>query len=206
MKNILLIIGTAARGISGLPTAFAGDKVSDYVTDSNGKVAKDGSGDCVRQKNKTTVKLEECGYKVEVIAKKTPAQTEVMVVEETVVLEKVVIQNLQFAFDSAALTDTDKGILDEAVQRLTPYKDAFRNQTSHVEIKGYTDTSGPEDYNMKLSQRRADAVADYLANSLGADRSRMQVTGMGEADPVADNSTREGRILNRRVEVNVIQD
>ncbi|HBE92089.1 MAG TPA: hypothetical protein DDW55_06005, partial [Gammaproteobacteria bacterium] len=73
------------------------------------------------------------------------------------------------------------------------------------EIKGYTDTSGPEAYNMKLSERRANAVADYLATNLGIDRSRMAVSGMGEADPVADNSTREGRIANRRVEVNIIK-
>ena len=207
MKTRTTILATAvALSMTGFAPVHAGDKVNDYVTDGSGKIVRDGSGDCVRQTSKTTVKLEECGYKVEVVAKKTPMQAEVSVVKEKVVLERVVIQNLQFAFDSAALTDADKGIHNTAVDQLTPYKESFRNQTSYVEIKGYTESSGPEDYNMKLSQRRADSVADYLTNALGADRSRMKVMGMGEANPVADNSTREGRILNRRVEVEVIQN
>ncbi len=191
--------------ISTIAPAQADEMVNNYVRSSDGTVVRDGSGDCVRTIDMTDVLLEECGYAQKIVVEKTPEATTVKVVEKEVVLQKVVIPNLQFAFDSAELTGDSKAILDKAVTDLTPYKESFRAQTSHADIKGYTDTSGPEDYNLKLSERRANSVADYLAAELGADRSRMMVTGMGEADPVADNNTREGRILNRRVEVNIIK-
>jgi OmpA-OmpF porin, OOP family len=191
--------------ISGIGAVQAEDKVSNYLKSGNGTVVKDSSGDCVRTSGKTDVLLEECGYKAEIIVEKTPEATTVMVVEKEVVLVKVVIPNLQFAFDSAVLTDGSKAILEKAVVDLTPYKESMRSGTSGSNIVGYTDTSGPEDYNQKLSERRAHAVADYLASNLGVEKSRMTVSGMGEADPVADNSTREGRIANRRVEVNIIK-
>ena len=117
----------------------------------------------------------------------------------------VIINNLQFAFDSAVLTDGDKAILDNAYTRLTTYKELFRAKTSHIDVTGFTDSTGPEDYNQGLSERRANSVADYMA-SKGTPRESMIVKGMGEANPVADNSTREGRALNRRVELNVIKD
>jgi OOP family OmpA-OmpF porin len=79
------------------------------------------------------------------------------------------------------------------------------NQTTHITVTGHTDSTGPEAYNQKLSERRANAVADYMANSLGVDRMRMKVSGMGESSPVADNATREGRAKNRRTEIDVIQ-
>ena len=191
--------------LSGVGVSQAGDMVNDYVRSSDGTVVKDGSGDCVRVSDMTDVRLEECGYAAEIVVEKTPEATTVKVVEKEVVLAKVVIPNLQFDFDSAALTDASKAILEKAVVDLTPYKESMRAGTSGSVIKGYTDTSGPEAYNLKLSERRANAVADYLANNLGVDRSRMSVSGMGEADPVADNSTRAGRIKNRRVEVNIIK-
>lgn len=189
--------------LSSIATAQAGDMVNNYVRSGDGTVVKDGSGNCVRTTDKTDVKLEECGYMVEVT--KAPEATTVKTVEKEVVLAQVVIPNLQFAFDSAELTADSKAILDQAVADLTPYKDSLSAGTSTIDIKGYTDTSGPEAYNLKLSERRANAVADYLASGLGAERSKMVVTGMGEADPVADNATRAGRIKNRRVEVNVIK-
>jgi outer membrane protein OmpA-like peptidoglycan-associated protein len=191
--------------LSSIAIAQADDMVKNYVRSSDGSVVKDGSGDCVRTTDMTDVRLEECGYATEVVVEKTPEATTVKMVEKEVVLAQVVIPNLQFAFDSAELTADSKAILDQAVADLTPYKESFRAQTSSIDIKGYTDTSGPEAYNLKLSERRANAVADYLADGLGVDRSRMVVTGMGEADPVADNATRAGRIKNRRVEVNVIK-
>jgi outer membrane protein OmpA-like peptidoglycan-associated protein len=198
----------AALGLlvaSAMP-AHAGDKkVNNYVRSSDGSVVRDGSGDCVRSSDKTTVLLEECGYAAKVVVKKSPEMVEVAVVESGTVLEHVVVENIQFAFDSAELTAQAKTMLDDAVARLTPYKELIRNQTTSVTITGYTDTSGPEDYNLKLSERRANAVADYMANSLGVDRGRMSVSGMGEANPIADNATRAGRIKNRRVEVDVIQ-
>ncbi|MDW2144894.1 OmpA family protein, partial [Vibrio sp. 1833] len=84
--------------------------------------------------------------------------------------------------------------LDNFVSFLNEYPQA------QVEITGYTDSSGPAAYNQKLSERRAQAVADYITGA-GIDADRLTVKGMGEENPVADNSTREGREKNRRVEV-----
>ncbi|MGY0615395.1 OmpA family protein [Vibrio sp. FJH11] len=99
-----------------------------------------------------------------------------------------------FEFDSSKLTPTATERLDNFVNHLNEYPQA------NVEITGYTDSSGPAAYNQKLSERRAQAVADYLTGS-GIDAGRLTVSGMGEENPVADNSTKEGRALNRRVEV-----
>jgi OOP family OmpA-OmpF porin len=68
-----------------------------------------------------------------------------------------------------------------------------------VEIRGYTDSVGPASYNLELSQRRAEAVKQYLVNA-GIDPSRLVAKGYGEADPIASNKTPEGRAQNRRIE------
>ena len=69
-------------------------------------------------------------------------------------------------------------------------------------IKGYTDNVGREDFNLKLSQQRADAVKTYLINK-GVAADRLIAEGYGEASPVATNNTSKGRALNRRVEFEV---
>lgn len=69
-----------------------------------------------------------------------------------------------------------------------------------VDVYGYTDSSGDDNYNLNLSQRRAVAVATILANQ-GVDQRRFFIQGRGEADPIASNATEEGRAQNRRVEI-----
>lgn len=75
----------------------------------------------------------------------------------------------------------------------------------HVSVEGYTDSIGTDDYNLKLSQRRADAVRDYLTSN-GINPGNLQSIGMGKADPVASNDTDAGRQQNRRVEMVVSGD
>lgn len=74
-----------------------------------------------------------------------------------------------------------------------------------IQVNGYTDNTGSEDTNQKLSQQRADAVRDFLAQE-GVSGGSITSHGMGEADPVAPNDTTEGRALNRRVEIVVSGD
>ena len=109
----------------------------------------------------------------------------------------VVINNINFAFDKAELDANARATLDAAL--------------SHVEnnvkviglvLNGYTDSTGPADYNQALSVRRAQSVANYLVNH-GVSSSIMQVVGHGEDQPIASNATKEGRAENRRVEVDV---
>lgn len=75
----------------------------------------------------------------------------------------------------------------------------------HLSVEGYTDSIGTPEYNMKLSQRRADAVRDYLVSN-GISQDNIQAIGKGEDDPVASNSTASGRQQNRRVELVVSGD
>lgn len=74
-----------------------------------------------------------------------------------------------------------------------------RNQDTEMVIEGHTDSIGPAEYNMRLSERRAESVKNYLTDKLDIDASRLDTKGYGETRPVADNSTKEGRQKNRRV-------
>ena len=99
---------------------------------------------------------------------------------------------VQFGLESAELQDASA--FNGAVELMNTYPQA------QVEINGYSDTTGSEAYNQQLTEKRAQAVADHFqAEGIAADR--MTVKGMGEANPVASNETREGREQNRRVEV-----
>ncbi len=72
-----------------------------------------------------------------------------------------------------------------------------------VEVAGHTDSTGPDEYNLTLSQRRATTVGEYLYTQ-GIMDQRIITVGMGEHHPVADNATSEGRQLNRRVEITLV--
>lgn len=113
---------------------------------------------------------------------------------EVVTSQVVLPASALFAFDSAKLTAADDQALAPVVERLQA------EPTEKVRISGYTDSTGPEAYNLKLSERRANAVAAYLA-AHGISYDRISTRGFGEADPVASNATAEGRQQNRRAVV-----
>lgn len=96
-----------------------------------------------------------------------------------------------FAFDSAKLNSQAQESLDNLA--------GFLHANDRVRIEGYTDNTGSQIYNQRLSERRAQSVADAMTQR-GIERTRMTVTGYGEADPVASNSTASGRQENRHVE------
>jgi len=103
------------------------------------------------------------------------------------------LENVNFEFASANLTAAAKKTLDEDVKIL------LRNDNLKVEVAGHTDSVGTAEYNMGLSQRRAESVRNYLI-SKGAKAANMTAKGYGETDPIATNDTDAGRALNRRVE------
>ena len=104
-----------------------------------------------------------------------------------------VIDNINFAFDSSQIGGNAEATLEQAVQLLR------ENPGVRVTIEGHTDGTGSNDYNMKLSQRRASAVRNHLI-SRGIDGSRLIMVGRGEDYPIASNDTDYGRSKNRRVE------
>ena len=79
------------------------------------------------------------------------------------------------------------------------------NRELQMEIYGHTDNVGTETYNQKLSEKRVQAVADYLVQK-GIDLARVPAMGFGESQPIADNDTPEGRQLNRRVEIKFVNN
>jgi outer membrane protein OmpA-like peptidoglycan-associated protein len=70
-------------------------------------------------------------------------------------------------------------------------------------VLGHTDSTGSDAYNQALSERRAESVANFLANS-GVQRARLATKGYGESQPIASNSTEAGRAANRRVEIKIV--
>ncbi|MDW5375609.1 OmpA family protein [Halomonas sp. HP20-15] len=106
----------------------------------------------------------------------------------------VVLQDVNFEFDSATLTSQAEMILNDVATKL----DA--NENVRVRLEGHTDSIGSDSYNKDLSQRRAQSVKDYLT-SQGISANRMQAIGYGEEQPIATNETAAGRAQNRRVEL-----
>jgi outer membrane protein OmpA-like peptidoglycan-associated protein len=105
--------------------------------------------------------------------------------------------NITFATNSSDLSPQFFDVLTSVGKVLTEY-----DQTV-VEVAGHTDSSGPENYNMSLSQRRAGSVAKYLETQ-GIINERLLTIGLGENMPVADNSTSNGMQANRRVEITMV--
>ena len=110
--------------------------------------------------------------------------------------EIVKFDNVYFGFDSAVLLATAKRMLDDSASVLKRHPDA------KVDIAGYADSRGPESYNMKLSERRAEAVREYLERA-GVDGARMSTRGYGESHEGASDMSANGLAENRRVEIRV---
>ncbi len=110
--------------------------------------------------------------------------------------EKWILIGVNFDFGSSKFSPESYPILFDAAKTL------MENEEMQIEIQGYTDNVGSENYNKKLSQKRADAVRNYLI-SKGISANRMTSVGYGEADPISDNKTADGRAMNRRIEFKV---
>lgn len=108
--------------------------------------------------------------------------------------------SVTFGFDKAVLTSDDKEQLDSFAASLGSAKSYI------LEVTGGTDSTGPAQYNYDLSQRRADAVVQYLASKYGVAPHRFYLIGIGKDQAVASNDTKEGRQKNRRVEVQLLSN
>ncbi|RZM09937.1 MAG: OmpA family protein, partial [Pedobacter sp.] len=107
----------------------------------------------------------------------------------TEIASKIFFENNSDKLKTASLNQ-----LDELTAILQKY------ETANLTIEGYTDSNGSDEFNLKLSERRTQSVKTYLVKQ-GIPESRLTSTGMGEANPVADNKTAAGRARNRRVEL-----
>jgi outer membrane protein OmpA-like peptidoglycan-associated protein len=106
--------------------------------------------------------------------------------------------NVTFGFDKAVLTDDDKAQLDALAEKLQTARGYI------LEVTGGTDSTGDAQYNYQLSQRRADAAANYLQSKYNIPPHKFYLVGIGKDQQVGDDKTREGRAQNRRVEIKLL--
>ncbi len=113
--------------------------------------------------------------------------------------EKLTIsEKILFDFNKFILKDEAKkalNVVGEYIKLKNPKK---------IVVTGYTDNIGSDEYNLRLSLQRAQSVADYLMYCKGIDAKRMAIKGLGKANPIASNDTKEGQAKNRRVEIKLI--
>ncbi|MEW6132696.1 MAG: OmpA family protein [Pseudomonadota bacterium] len=107
---------------------------------------------------------------------------------------KLILEDVNFDYDKATLRADAVARLDQAAEALRQWGN------TKVEVAGHTDSMGSDEYNMRLSEQRANAVRDYLVGK-GIEADRLTAKGYGESQPLADNGTEEGRARNRRVEL-----
>jgi outer membrane protein OmpA-like peptidoglycan-associated protein len=104
---------------------------------------------------------------------------------------------IKFENDKAEIRPNAGTVLDQTAAALQKCPEV------KVRLNAYTDSNGSDAYNQKLSDRRANAVREYL-ESQGVAAGRIEAHGLGESNPIADNATAEGRAENRRVEIEPI--
>ena len=203
MKISSLTLGCALALAAG--TAFA--NVTPNLQDGSGNAVKDGSGACVVTSGQV---LPECAgvaapAKPAPAAPATPATpsapaapakpAEPAKPAPASVRQSVVIQaDALFDFDKSVLRPDGKKSIDEALSKISGV------DLEMVIATGHTDSIGTDAYNQRLSERRAQAVKDYLV-SKGIPASKVTTIGKGESQPVATNKTKEGRQKNRRVDI-----
>ncbi len=110
---------------------------------------------------------------------------------------RIILRGVNFDFDKSTIRPDARVILDEAVATLRSEPEI------RVSVEGHTDAMGSDEYNQRLSERRATAVADYLSRG-GISRGRFSTEGFGESNPVASNVEEDGRAQNRRVELRIL--
>jgi OOP family OmpA-OmpF porin len=106
------------------------------------------------------------------------------------------LQGVTFATDSANLNPESDVVLDTTIASLKQYPNLV------IEVRGYADSRGSQEYNLKLTQRRSESVMQYL-QSHGL-TNQMTAKGYGKDDPIADNATKDGRLANRRVTLHIV--
>ena len=133
----------------------------------------------------------------EPVIQESVAEEPALTAEESAVLS-LATENVSFVTGSAVLTEESKTILDQILVLLGQRKDA------RLSVVGHTDSMGDADDNVALSFARAEACRDYLL-ARGATVGQVDSAGMGERQPIADNSTAAGRKANRRVEFRLLR-
>jgi OOP family OmpA-OmpF porin len=215
MKHVLRAVVTISLFALGTTALAAGADKKGYLVDSQNEVVRSGFGLCWHTGFWTPADaIEECDGAIAKPAAAAapsttaPAQVSAPASDKNITpaaaaapaptAEKVTYSaDAFFDFDKALLKPEGKATLQTLVAKL---KDT---DIEVIVATGHTDSTGPEAYNVKLSMRRAKAVKAFLV-SKGIPEARVFVEGKGEAQPTADNRTKDGRAKNRRVDIEVV--
>jgi len=183
--------------------AIEGDAAAGYVV-SGGNAIKTGGGECLKlggfsedsQSNACEGIVDEPEPEPEPVVKAPEPEPE----PEPAPVARIDTRDLSglalFEFDSDQLNSDGDAAMEALFAQLAEFKGI-----TGIKVTGYTDSTGPEEYNQALSQRRAETIANVIKTRY-PDAS-ITAVGLGEADPVADNSTPEGRQQNRRVVIDL---
>lgn len=114
-------------------------------------------------------------------------------------VEQKVLKNVFFASGKAEIARESYPSLNEVAAEM------MADKSMKIEVCGYTDNVGSDAVNLKISKKRAEAVVEYLI-AAGISKDRLNAKGLGEADPIADNATKEGRAKNRRIEIKILNN
>ncbi len=205
-KKVALMVAASLTGVLMQQSVSAhgvGKGNDGFVVDSSGHLVSDGAGDCLRTREwSKDLDLVDCGAepkKTAVVAPEPAPTTQPAPMPEPVAVSESV------ALSAGALFDVNSDQLKDAgkqeLSALATHIKALQEIQS-IKIIGHTDSTGAASYNQVLSQRRANAVKNYLLDQ-GISPTVMSTLGMGEERPVASNATREGRAQNRRVEIKI---
>jgi OOP family OmpA-OmpF porin len=194
IKNFLAL-SAASLAFGGMASVSAAPPAN--VTDSAGDVVMSAS-DCLRtsQWSPEGVVHEKCSGFIQPVAAPTPAPEPPPPAPAPQFTTTTLSAETLFDFDSATLRPQGRETLRELAGTLTSADVTYTS----VLVEGHTCSIGPADYNQGLSERRAQSVVDYLVGQ-GIRPDAVRMVGYGEERPTADNATRAGRELNRRVEV-----
>ncbi len=155
--------------------------------------------DLQEKQRQTDLKIEELSQSSAEALKR--AEEAGMLAKGKVIFEQTFNEDrIRFKSSSWELDDAGKASLDELAAKIKEL-----NRAVYVEIQGYTDNRGSDNSNDMLGQQRAESVRRYLNKQHGLPLGRMSTISYGEASPVADNKSRDGRAQNRRVVVVVLE-
>jgi OmpA-OmpF porin, OOP family len=182
--------------------SLTADETALKATDERAKAADDRAGDAQKSATEAANRANDAAGKADAAAQQADkanhgvddVRSEVASLDD---FKEVGSASVGFKFNSDKLDPDARQQLDQLAQDHTKFKRYF------ISVEGFTDRTGDEEYNKALSQRRADAVVAYLVTQHEIPVYRIQMIGLGKANPVDEGHTREANAKNRRVEVKI---
>ena len=201
--NSVLTVGALLLGSFGLTACATKKYVGEEVGKSSAATEKR-INDVESQVEATQTKVKSHDTKLAELDTATRQALE-RAQEAGKLAEGKFVYSLVLSDDAAKLPVNKFELSDEAKQALNAFAERLKgeNRNVYLEIQGHTDSTGSQDYNMKLGSERAEAVRRYL-NKQGVALNRMSTISYGASEPVESNKTKEGRSKNRRVVVIVL--